>query len=339
MLVNLQINKNTISSWVLALFTFSLIIGGLASEFFQAPVTTTKELEKYRQLLTTEQLDTFNILQFKNNLGQFNLEKSDHWLLTAPRRIDANIKTIEVIKNAIGSLKIRKIYPKDTINMSNFQLESPSLSLTLQNKTEKKTIHFGLINSIDNSTYLTLEGLDAIYHVDNILPKLERLSLPDFVDSRIFTMNIADIQSFKIFRQNEQSKSRLEILRDEDATWSGPKGKLNSGTVETYLQELLTTKSNYILDSRTQEQQEKIDQYLSKPLYRIIVETKENKSITYDVSYIFTTLPDIKLEKKQNFIIRASNRQHPFIVHKNALELFSKRQRNFPPLTIKKLFY
>lgn len=337
MLLNLQLNKSSISTWVLSFFAFVLVIAGLASEFFQAPVSTTKELEKYRQLFNKEQLQNVRELTFTNNIGSFTLKNEGRWILTEPRHIDANKEVISKIIATIQELKIRKIYPKDAINISNFSLDTPSLSVSFNMGDDVKHLQFGLINPIDSSTYVTLDDIDAIYHVENSGQDLEKLSLSDFVDSRIFTAKANEITSIKLYRQNEKTP-RVQ-LNIEDGLWRDSKNQVNNETVESFISEMLAIKSSIILDRKTDDLREKVTEAINNPLYRLEFTNLDNEIIHYEISSIVNTLPDLKIEKRQNFIIKASNRQHPFLVNKSFIEVFNKNQRQFPPLSIKKLFY
>jgi hypothetical protein len=69
------------------------------------------------------------------------------------------------------------------------------------------------------------------------------------------------------------------------------------------------------------------------------IKNKEEELITYTVSPIINSLPQIKTEVRQNFIIQSSARDYPFLLNKDALKLFEKRDNSFKKLGINEIFY
>lgn len=332
-------NRNSISTFILGGFVTVLLFGALVSEFFQAPIISSQELSKFQFLFTREQIDTVKLVKIKSSLGEYQLERNDlKWNLTSPRLIDANINMIEKILSSLKEIKIKKIYPKDAINLANFSLDNPISTLTIKNeKNEEKSISFGLVNPIDNSTYVSVEDEKAIYHINNINMPFERIELASLIDSRIFNMEWNEIKSFKLFSQNK-NKPTLSFVR-EKKIWVAGNKQLHDERMKKYLSELTSLKSTIILDERTQKLDERLERYTSKPFFKLDVQTEDGNEIEYRVSYVISSLPGIKMEKKQNFIIKASNRQHPFLVNKDFMRLFYRRTSHFKPIPIKKLIY
>jgi hypothetical protein len=109
--------------------------------------------------------------------------------------------------------------------------------------------------------------------------------------------------------------------------------------MKRYLTDLTALKSTFILDERNEKLEKRLERYTSKPFFKLDIQTEDGNEIEYKVSYVISSLPGIKMEKKQNFIIKASNRQHPFLVNKGFINLFYKRTSSFKPIPIKKLIY
>lgn len=334
-----SLNRNSISTFILGGFITVLLIGSLVSEFFQAPIISSQELSKFQFLFTREQVDTVNFIKIKSSLGEYQLERKDFkWNLTSPRLIDANINTIEKILSSLKEVKIKKIYPKDAINLANFSLDNPISTLTIKNeKNEEKSISFGLVNPIDNSTYVSVEDEKAIYHINNINMPFERIELTSLIDSRIFNMEWNEIKSFKMV-SHVSTRPTLSFVR-EKKLWVSGNRQLNDERMKKYLTELTSLKSTIILDERTEKLDKTLERYLTKPLFKLNIQTEDDSEIEYRVSYIITSLPGIKMERKQNFIIKASNRQHPFLVNKEFMRLFYKKTSHLKPIPIKKLIY
>jgi len=340
--VQFQVRKSTISYWLISLFTVILVISAIFSEFFQAPRLTSRELEKYRFLFNTVELDTIKTLKITNRIGTFHLSK-DHrqqWLLDFPRNLHANSKTVENIMTSLKKIKIRKIYNLDPINKANFSLDTPLITITLgYAKGVEKILRMGLINPIDNSTYLTLSGKDAIYHVDSIQGSIEANDLSDFIDSKIIHYPSSQLQSLKIFRGKRLVNPQLSFTK-KDTLWYDDLGKnLDEGNINTFLSHLYELNSQMILDRRTASLEKSLQKYLQSPLYTMIINFGEKNIITYTISSLVSSLEGLKIDKRQAFIVKISNRKHPYLLAKENLKLFSKNRRSLKKLPFKKLFY
>jgi len=345
LLVQFQVRKSTISYWLIGLFTTILILLAAISEFFQAPRLTSRELEKYRLLFNSAELENIQSLKITNRIGTYHLSRGskdskDQWLLKFPRNLHADNQMTEKILASLQEIKIRKIYNLDPINKANFSLDAPLVTITLgYEKGVEKILRIGLINPIDNSTYLTVSGKDAIYHVDSIKGKIEANDLSDFIDSKIINISSTKIKSLKIFKGTRKGNPQL-FLNKKENTWLGKKGKvLEEDKVKAYLSHLYKLKSQIILDSLTEDLQKNIKKYLDSPLYTMIIDFGNSQKVTYKVSSLVSSLDGIKIDKRQAFIIKVSNRKHPYLIAKENLKLFSKSQRSFKALPIKKLFY
>jgi len=342
-LVKISTDRTKSANFLIIMFALVLFIGGLASEFFQAPLNQNTALSRYQLLLKPEEVDQIDSIELENRLGTFKIDKdkSQSWSLTSPRNLPSNSSTVKSILDNLKEIKIRQILPKDTINISNFSLDSPLMKLKISYFGGKENyLNIGLVNPIDNSTYVTFSNKDAIYHVDALKNSMEGLSLSNFIEPKIFTQDLKSIQDFKIYRGKIPSTNQRLSIRSEKDGWIDNSGNtLEPKAVEDYLMELLSLKSSLILDKRTEKLDEALTRYFSNPSYTVEVLDKSGEKVFYEVSYLINTLPDIKMEKRQTFIVKASNRPHPYVMEKQFLNSFSKSQRSFKKLSIKKLFY
>lgn len=346
MIIRLSTNRLSTSNWVTLFFLIVLVISGIFSEFFQAPSTVNKEFSKYHYLYHKEEIANIEKISLHNRLGDFDLtrksfENPQEWRLTSPRDLPASYDVIENILNTLEAIKIRKIFTKDSINLANFSLDSPMMKLDLFRKgAEKVTISFGLVNPIDNSTYLMASDKDVIYHIDSLNSSVEKLGLSDFVDSKVFTINKKNIQYLKIFRgENLKAKPQLLITQDKEGFKNESKELLEPEKINAYFDELLSLKSHFILDKVSEKLKTTLDKVLAKPFYTLVIKTKDDLIYTYQITSILSSLPDLKIEKRQNFIIKSSNREHPTVLDKTHFTLFGKRKSSFKRLQFKKLFY
>ena len=260
------------------------------------------------------------------------------WRLTYPRELPASSDALENIFETLSNVKIRKIYQQDLINISNFSLNRPLIQIEFHYQDKKNKLSFGLINPIDDSTYVMRSDTNAIYHVDALSRPLETLTFSNIIDSKIISFNQNDIKSIKI-RISDRRKILLSVIKNEHE-WKNQKGvSLNREKIEEYIKSLLSLKSSLILDKVSEKAQRRINHYLSNPLYSMEVMNQKGVMITYKISSIITSLPSVKMEKRQYFIVEASHREYPFLLEKNHLHLFSKNWRSFQEPAFKKLFY
>ena len=335
--------KSTISTWLLLSFLMILTISAFISEFFQAPTFTTHQFTKYTLLLDGNKLANVRGLSLKNHLGNFQMEKdpSGTWYLTSPRQLAANPKLINEILKSLEQINIKKVYSRDPINIANFSLQTPLITLTLKYAEEEDDVlRFGLINPIDNSTYIMVSERAAIYHTTTQKMALETLELIHFIDSRIFPQEPSNITELKILKGAQKDNNlRIQFIK-KDNLWVDRRGQeLDQEKALAFINELISIKSEIILDKMDEKLTQSLERNFKAPQYTIELTDDNEQQITYVISGIIGTLPGIKLEKWQNFAITASNRTHPYIVKRAVLNIFNKSQTNFRPPPIKKLFY
>jgi hypothetical protein len=346
MILRLSANRINTSNWLTLIFAVILVLSGFYSEFFQAPTKRNQEFHKNLFLFQETDIANIDSILLHNRLGDFTISRqvgvdANIWDLTRPRELPAAQPVIKKILRTLESIKIRKIYAKDSINLANFSLDAPMMyfELTQKNKPKLK-VYFGLVNPIDSSTYLMTSDKDIIYHIDSLNTSLEKLGLSDFVDSHIFSISKEQISSLKIFRGVKLSgNSQLSIAQSPKGFKNRSGEILQPDKVNSYFKSLLSLKSVYILDKITKKLQTKLDSILSKPFYTMVIKTKTGKEITYTISAVINSLPDLKIEKKQNFIIKASDRKYPSVLDKSHFNLFGKKKSSFKKLLFKKLFY
>ena len=346
MFAHTSLQKSFLSSWLLIFFAFSLAIAAGISQLFQAPVNNDSTTSSYQSLFQPGQILGLKEMVLKNSLGEFHFERADNntttpWAMISPRRFPANSKLINSIVNDLDKIKIRNVHQFDAINVSNYSLDEPSLEVTLINNDKKKTIlRFGLVNPIDNSTFVTLSNQKAIYHIDNIKHSLGNLDLTSFVNTKLLTLEPSSISFLSITRNlKDRIKTTLTIKQNKKG-WEGRNSKpLEAQRVKLYFQTLGSLKSNVILDKVTDEQQKEISRYFEKPLYLVNIKKSNGKVEKYEISPLIRSLPGLKLEKWKNVLFRSTNSQFVYVLGKDMLKYFNRSERNMHTLPIKKLFY
>lgn len=346
MLIRLDLNKSTLSSWLMVLFTTILFLTGFYTDFFQAPTKINPEMSQYRSLFRPGQILGVREIVLKNNLGTFHFERSatdpnTPWTMVSPRQLPANSGLLKNILNDLNKVQIRSVHQNDPINIANYSLDSTSLQITLIDSNQKEsTLKFGLINPLDNSTYVSLSDQDAIYHIDNITTTLNTLDLSNFVDTRIFSFDPNQIEKLTIYRGLKEDDKVNFLAEKKELNWFGQsERRLNTEAVEKYLTQLSELKSSLILDEITDDLQKEIDEYLKKPAFEVVAKTENGKEYSFLLSGLIRKLPGLKLEKYQHFMIQPSHRKFPYIMSRKMLETFQRSERGLRGFPVKKLFY
>lgn len=342
MLTKVQTSRSKASNWLLLIFLLVVFISAFITEFFQAPTEKTHVLNQYRTLIEDKKLTNASKIILKNSLGSFTLSRSgDKWSLTSPRSLPANQKTLQLILSTLSNINIRKVYQSDPINMSNFSLDSPVMEFSLvDTKGVKIDYLLGLVNPIDNTTYIQIPQKEIIYQVDALKSTFESFDLSDFIDSKIFTLTSNQVRDISIYRGEKKSNNVQISFALKKDNWVGKnKRVMRQEKVMDYFQKLFNLKSSLIVDKSSEKLKKALDEKLEKPLYVIEAVQKNGVKLTYKISHIINTLPDLKIEKRQHVLIKASNRKNIFLIHKDNLPLFSQRQSQYRDLNFKKLFY
>ncbi|MEI8346073.1 MAG: DUF4340 domain-containing protein [Pseudomonadota bacterium] len=331
--MNIQLPENITrwSTWALLTFAGIVLLGAFISELFQAPRIGTQEFSESQFLFKKEDLENINKIILKNRLGLFNFDKSideNHpgWNLTYPRKLPANPSGVKAIVQGLSKIKIRKTYPKDAINITNFSLNAPVVELNLESGQQKIELKIGIVNPIDNSTYVTRSDSNSIFYVDALDTPLEMLDLAFFIDTGIFSFAPDRLLSLKIYRGLQKHNDVIFALTysPETKEWKDKSGRVvNEEKITSFFDDLFELKSIAILDRVSDKLRENLDKYLAAPQFTLVLENQDNSQTTYLVTPVITKqLPDVKIEKKLVFIIQASNRENPYAFDQKDIEIF-----------------
>jgi len=336
MFIRLELKKSLLSTWMTVSFSIILFLTGFYSDFFQAPIKSKARLDRYSSLFQPGQILGVRQLILKNNLGTFHFEKTatdpdTQWKMISPRKIPANSSLVKNILQKLNDVKIKSVHTHDPINIANYALDTSTLEITLIDSNEKSsTLKFGLINSLDNSTYVSLKEQNSIYHINNVSKKFNSYDLSDFVDSRIFTFDLTSINSFTIFRGKSSKKQVSFQAKKKNGAWYGKLDlPLKTETILSFFGELSDLRSSFIIDKVSENLHSEIEKYLDNIKFEIEVVHGDNKIYRYKISSLIRSLPGLNLNKRENFIIKPSNRNFPYILNKKFFNLFNQNDRKF----------
>lgn len=316
-------SKSYLSTWLTTAFALALLVLLGFSEFFQNITQDKKTLDLLANPIRADIMANIKTIRIKNRMGSFMLnQQNGQWLLKEPRVMPANIATVNQVLEALNNVKVDTIHQFEPINIQNFSLDNPIMVIDLYSKLEEKLqLKVGLINPINNTSYITVTGNETIYQVELLKHSLELKNLSDFIESSIFSSNEKEISELHIFRRGQKESHNSLVLNGN--VWTSKRyKKINNEAIYKKLNTLLNIKTHMIVDKQDEALQNFISNYLESPLYTIKIKTKKNKNITYQVTTLIKALPELKLEKRLYFIMTASDRQYPYIIPKEYLDEF-----------------
>lgn len=324
--------RNYFSTIFSVIFLFLLLIFAAYVEYFQdakEQISATRLLENP---ITNRILKSTVSFRFKNRIGEYQLTKEqDGWLMQEPRVIPAKEETIKRVMQSLSKIKIHTVHQFEPINFQSFSLDKPIIEIQLYTKlNEKYDVKIGLMNPINNTSYMTVSGHNRIFQTNLFEGRLEKLELSDFIESQIFSKNIADITDFKLFQGKNNNPFNDFTLKDNE--WKTKKYRvISEEKLKNKLTQIFEIKTHMIIDQVDSEVKTLLDNYLENPLYRIELTDSNKNKVTYKISTLIKAVPELKLDKRQYFIMSASDRKYPYIINKNYLDEFVIRYSDLRP--------
>lgn len=320
--------RNIASTWFNLFFCLLLLSYLIFIEFFQGAQADRVAVNLLSSPIKISFISKVDKIQFKNRLGSVNLIKDKNiWLMKEPRIIPAKEKTIKRLLEQIKNIKIRTIHENEPINFKSFSLNNPVVELKLSTPKQSINVKVGLINPIDNTLYMTISNSDHIYQTNLFNFQLERLDLSNFIESRVFSVEASEVARISIYQRN--SNTPYSVLEWKNNNWLSkryrPKkyNNISNANTSKKLNDIFNIKTHMIIDKSDEKLTKKISNYLGSPFLRIVIKTKDGETIKYKVSTLIKGIQKLKIEKKQYFIMSASNRDYPFLIHKSYLDEFT----------------
>jgi hypothetical protein len=302
-------------------------MAAIFSDLFQNPIKSTTDMIEQSKLFTTAELTQIKRIVLKNKSGEYIFERKENnqvspWHMLSPREITANSQYFDKLFKALTTIKVKKLFPDVKINNSNFSIDKPTATLNLQDQSGKMIdIQVGLMNTIDNSTYVKIVGRKGIYHVEAPEISLEKATILDLVESQIFSINLNTILALKI---THNKTATLEI-KNLAGTWNDHDNHpLSSQKIDEYFQELSTLKSAYILDKQTEAQKKQIASLVKNAEYIVSIEDNQTNITEYRISGIIKNLSDIDLKNEECFVVTISKNTTAYVVKKEFHDLFKR---------------
>lgn len=338
-----NVNRSVIewAKYLVLGFGLILLFFMAISEFFQVPRYSTGPLSAFENPIEKTILERLSSLSITNRLGTYELSRrGDSWQLLKPRNLQARNDLIEQIIHSLKNLKVRRLYEKDKINLQNFSLHRPTVEINLDAFGLAQKLKIGLLNSIDDSTYITDDKSSLIYQIDLFGIAIQSLGIGDFINSNIFKESVDQVQQIQVKKHRSKSSStRLTIVR-KNKLWMGKnESKLNQDRTNDLLSKLFAKKAEVILDQRSEALEDRITQTMNRPFFTVSIQQGYSEKIIYKISYPLNSLLDMKLEKKKFVLVTSSRKDHPVLTDKSILDLLNTQASRLRSISPKKLFY
>lgn len=329
--INSQKKYEYLSNAILVSFVVLLSAAAILTDIFRTPIKSSIEVSGVATLFKSNELDQTTKITLQNKSGSYIFEKLEKnqispWHMISPRNVTANSIFIEKLFNSLITIKIKNLFPNDPINNSNFSLEKPNATLTFENPASQKVtvVNIGLLNTIDNTTYIKVSDKNNIYQVEVPSVSVENATILDLIESKIFSIDLESINSFKV-TYNKNSSSDINIHKNNLNWVSKDERPLAQDKVEEYFQDLSTIKSSFVLDSQSDQQRKHIAGLVRNPEIILTAQDNKNNIISYRISSLFYNFPDVDLKNSPYFLVSISNNQTAYIVKKEFLDLFNKK--------------
>lgn len=319
------------SNIILVFFLILVVSTMYLSNIFKTPIKGQQELIEQSLVFKNKELENVTRLSLKNKSGEFIFERSStedssKWHMTSPRDISVNSVFVEKLFSSLKTINTKKLLDDDKTNNSNFSLEKPTAILTLTDDQDKSIIlNVGIMNTIDNSTYLKISEKPGIYHVEAPSISLENITLADLVESSVFDINFNTVVSFKIFKKSNNAP--LFEATKKDGNWINSEDMpIDSEQLEDIMDDFIALKTILTLDSPTDTQKKQTQSLLSKPEYTIKIENADKKALLYRVSTVTDKMSEV-LVKEDSYVLISEN-QTPiiYIVKKEFLDLLDFKE-------------
>lgn len=360
MLFKSQLHKNFFANWLIFLSLTVFTLTALYSELFQSTATK-KDDDAHRRLFSTSDFKGLTSLRIENKLVSFDIIKQkqsfgERWMMFSPNELPINEEAIENIVSSLLEMKIVRIFPKEPLHLANFSLNRPSLTIDLLTSTDQKTtIHFGLENNHDRTTYISLSDRDFIYQIEAHPFPPESFSLARLIDNRVVSLSPDKITALRIYRgaikdgknifsitrKENESETWVALSPEQSNSWgrrlvpSEQKTYLESKKVHEFLLGLSQMKGKLIWDrAEKKELESTIKKLLATPFYTFVITNDEGEDIWYETSSILTST-----SHRDHILVRNSENDFPYLVRQDFLEILKTDQDSMKTLPFHKIFY
>lgn len=285
------------------------------------------------KLYTEAEFDSLIKLNISNKNGDFTFEKTNKspfliWEMITPRQIAANSNFFEKISLLFKNSNVKKIFPDDKINNSNFSLEKPLATLTLLFKDgHQNIVYIGLLNTIDNSLYLKIKNRQGIYHIESPDFSFENATIAEFIESQVFNLNFKNISNvnFNNFKNNAQLDLQLA-----NAEWLiNNKDLADTNKLQTYFQDLSNLKASFVLDKLTDQQKSLVNNLKKNAEYKMLVKDLNQNTIEFHIGPMIKEFAGIDLKGESFYLVTHNLNSNIYLLSKESYDLYNVKIDQF----------
>lgn len=328
-------NKKLTSNLVMGLFIALVGVTTYLSVRFQRTVKNEHEIIEQIKLFNSRELENINKITLKNKSGEYIFERDREgevqaWHMVSPQTVSASSLFIDQLFNSLNVIKTKKLMPESPANISNFSLNKPTAVLTLADNTGKTiVINVGIMNTIDNSTYIKIQERDGIFHVEAPTISLENATMADLIESRILALDINQITDIKLFKGNS---SLLNAIKKQTGWVSADNQPLEQSKLEDLFNSLNSIKSSFLLDKQSDAQEKQIQQLTRNPEYTLKVTFSDGNSTSFTITDTTTRLVDVDLKNEPYFLVLSSSGNIVYVVKQDLITVFDLKPDSFKEL-------
>jgi hypothetical protein len=314
--------KISFANWITLGLVAGISVLFLAAELLQYNPLSNFDTSTSENPIDSELLSNVETLKFENRITGATLKQMNRndWMITEPKTIPASFEQINSLLTALATVKVNKIHQLEPLNQAAFSLNRPLATISITTRLQEQlTVKVGLVNPINNSTYIEIPEKNAIYQVSNLSLDVTSLSFTDLIDARVFRNRLNELEKITIF--NRKGPSKYIEFESNGALWSTLKyNTVNQANVVDTLKELLNIKAFMILDQLEEKAQKVVEKYQRSILYTVRLQQDAETETTYRISTLVKSIPGVKFDKRQYFLVWPSNRNFPYLVHKDNLK-------------------
>ncbi|HXH29234.1 MAG TPA: DUF4340 domain-containing protein [Bacteriovoracaceae bacterium] len=279
--------RPSLSTLLVLIFFFILLALGLVAEVFDTQITEVDMAQVYANPVPVGELQHLRTLKLTNKNGEFLLQNTHPdgdlqgpWQILTPQPLKVKSDVIAKIIDALNVLKVRNFHKLEPINVTNFSLDNPTLTLLFTNTFNKTyELKLGLINPIDNSAYLSLSTQNQIYQIEPLQIPLDAFDLTQLIDSKVISFNPETLLTFEV----AGSKNPVLKLTKKEDRWEDPAGSsVGPEKVKALLERIQNIKSYTVLEGLSEDQNATLRKAMVTPAQTIkLVSTAGVRTYTF----------------------------------------------------------
>lgn len=321
--------RPTLSSLLVISFALILLFLGLFAEVFESQDKEVDLAQIYANPIPIIELQHLKSFKMTNKQGSFVLENTDPegklqgpWQMLEPQALKVKGDVIPRILDALNVIRVRNFHRLEPINVTSFSLDNPTLTLNFTTtKNKSYEIKMGLINPIDNSSYLSLSSQNQIYQIDPIEMALESYDLAQLVESKVLAVNRDSLQSLEIYGVDGL---KLKLIKKE-AHWHDQNGEiLADQKVNKLFERLEEIKSYSILDKLNTDQQTYMEKVMATPEYSLKLISSSGVR-TYVMAPLSGQIPGMNVVKSGSYALSTDEKQSFVLIEKDDIKMLATR--------------